>query len=272
MDLMNAQLAGTHHQVQFLQDKYDELTNSHVVLLQQVVQLQKIVKNHDSVMHRVMGFLHQVDGERRSSIRGGPYANGNSGGMGISDLVAGAHQDHPASPLQQAQALLGEFSAENLINSKDLEARALDLQYTTNFATPPDHSSSAMGAPNSGGSSAHMGFATMNHHHADLENLVYPMGHSNGIDPVDSEHINNIPYGIPPNGILTSHHPNEMIVKTEGEKRKRPSVDPGWLRKPRILLVEDDNTCARIGLKFLTAFDCLTDIAVRYSVCTTIIS
>lgn len=265
MDLMNTQLTGTQHQLQYLQEKYEELTNSHVVLLQQVVQLQKIVKNHDGVMHRVMGFLHQVDGERRSSIRGGPFTNGNSGGMGISDLVGPGQDDHPASPLQQAQALLGEFSAENMINSKDLEAKAVEFSFLSNYATPPDPSNSATLASNSGGSSAQLGFATMNHHHhiPDLENLVYPMGHNNGIDPIDSEHINNIPYGLPPtNGVLTSHHPAEMVMKPEVEKRKRPQLDPGWTRKPRILLVEDDNTCARIGLKFLATFDCVTDIAV----------
>lgn len=39
-------------------------------------------------------------------------------------------------------------------------------------------------------------------------------------------------------------------------------TDPGWLRQPQILLVEDDQTCRRIGGKFLYAFNCTIDSAL----------
>ncbi|TGZ81232.1 hypothetical protein EX30DRAFT_371590 [Ascodesmis nigricans] len=46
-----------------------------------------------------------------------------------------------------------------------------------------------------------------------------------------------------------------------GRKRSQPSV-PNWgIRAPRVLLVEDDPTCRRIGSKFLEYAECEVDIA-----------
>jgi osomolarity two-component system response regulator SKN7 len=112
MDLVNSQLVATQQQLQHLSGRYQDLAQGHVVLLQQVVQLQKFVKNHDGVMHRVMGFLHSVDAQRRNSRIGGPFGNGTGAGMGGGDPMSndGLIDDHPASPLQQASQLLDEFS------------------------------------------------------------------------------------------------------------------------------------------------------------------
>jgi len=128
MDLVNSQLVATQHQLQHLQERYNNLAQGHVVLLQQVIQLQKFVKNHDGVMHRVMGFLHSVDAQRRNSRIQTPYTNGTSSGMGVGAIFTPemSNDDHLASPLQQASELLGEFSAENLVN-KDFEQMTVDF-------------------------------------------------------------------------------------------------------------------------------------------------
>jgi osomolarity two-component system response regulator SKN7 len=89
----------------------------------------------------------------------------------------------------------------------------------------------------------------------NLDNLVYPVGQNNGIDPMYSEHINNIPYAMPPKAPETSDKPVEV-------RKKGQFADPGWIRPPQILLVEDDPTCRRIGSKFLYAFHCAIDSAV----------
>lgn len=264
-DLVNTQLVATQHQLQHLQERYNDLAQGHVVLLQQVVQLQKIVKNHDGVMHRVMGFLHSVDAQRRNSRGPGMMPNG-SNGMGIADIVGpgGGQDDHPASPLQQASELLGEFSAENLVNKDLLEQMTMDFVYKNDFATPPqDAMQSTNLVPQGGASQNNLHFNSL-----DLDTLVYPIGQTNGIDPINSEHIHNIPYALPANGLSGTEAPvTEIVPKTlpEIEQRKRSTVDPGWgPQKPRILLVEDDKTCARIGCKFLQNFECGVETAVGH--------
>jgi osomolarity two-component system response regulator SKN7 len=259
MDLVNSQLMATQQQLQHLSERYQDLAQGHVVLLQQVVNLQKFVKNHDGVMHRVMGFLHSVDAQRRNSRSGGQFG---APGMGLANgLPSDSVDDHPASPLQQASELLDEFSAENLPN-KELEQMTHDYHLRHDYSTPPnDHAGSNI-APHSGKSSHHIGYPVGN----DLDNMVYPVGHTNGIDPINSEHINNIPYSLPLNGMLpVSAIPDMLTDGNATPGQKKGVADSGWgLQKPRILLVEDDKVCARIGSKFLQAFECGVETAVSY--------
>lgn len=269
IDLVNTQLVATQHQLQHMQERYNDLAQGHVVLLQQVVQLQKIVKNHDGAMQRVMGFLHSVDAQRRSSRIGAPYGQGNSNGLGVGDLLSRDDNsaDHPASPLQQASQLLGEFSAENLVN-KDLEQMTADFSYKQHdYSTPPEHGSVTSSTIMPGAESGHhMTFNNLNA--ADLD-MVYPVGHTNGIDPINSEHIHNIPYALPANSGGPSMNGEQILEPAPRPEvgneapRKKSIFDPGWgSNKPRILLVEDDKTCCRIGCKFLEAFHCGVECAV----------
>ncbi len=262
MDLVNSQLIATQQQLQHLSERYQDLAQGHVTLLQQVVQLQKFIKNHDGVMHRVMGFLHSVDAQRRNSrIGGGPFGNGAMGGDGLTN--DGIIDDHPASPLQQASEMLGEFSADNLPD-KNLEQMSHDFHLRNDYSTPPNDQSGSM-APHSESSSAQIGYPVGN----DLDNMVYPVGHTNGIDPINSEHINNIPYSLPANGMLAVESMPELVPEgSSNAGRKKSGVESIWgMTKPRILLVEDDKVCARIGSKFLQAFECGVDTAV--SICIT---
>jgi osomolarity two-component system response regulator SKN7 len=264
MDLVNSQLTATQQQLQHLSERYQDLAQGHIVLLQQVVQLQKFVKNHDGVMHRVMGFLHSIDAQRRNSRISRPF--GNNAGMGPGDPMAndGIVDDHPASPLQQASELLDEFSVENLPN-KELEQMTHDYHLRNDYSTPPnDHGGSSM-APQSEGSTAHIGYPIGN----DLDNMVYPVGHTNGIDPVNSEHIHNIPYALPTNGILPADAMPEMLPEGGAAAgRKKSVMESVWgMTKPRILLVEDDKVCARIGSKFLQTFECGVETAVSILEC-----
>ncbi len=76
-----------------------------------------------------------------------------------------------------------------------------------------------------------------------------------------SEHINNIPYPMPPKA--SDAH---FMAPVPEVRKKSFVVDPGWIRQPQILLVEDDQTCRRIGGKFLYAFHCTVDSAVSDNV------
>lgn len=94
----------------------------------------------------------------------------------------------------------------------------------------------------------------------NLDGLVYPVGVNNGIDPMYPEHIHNIPYTMP-----VKPDPADSAAIP---RKKSTAVDPGWIRQPQILLVEDDPTCRRIGGKFLYAFNCAIDSAVgTFQIC-----
>ncbi|KIN00866.1 hypothetical protein OIDMADRAFT_145025 [Oidiodendron maius Zn] len=257
MDLVNSQLMATQQQLQQLSERYQDLAQGHVVLLQQVVQLQKFVKNHDGVMNRVVGYLHNVDTQRRNNRIGGSFS-GTAPGMNVGDpMAADPSDDHPASPLQQASQLLSELSAENLPN-KELEQMTQDYHLRPEYSTPPnDQNGSGMAQAET--PSAHIGYQAGN----DLDNMVYPVGHTNGIDPINSEHIHNIPYALPANGMLQVDTMPEIIPESSSSSgEKKGNTDSGWgLTKPRILLVEDDKVCARIGSKFLQAFECGVETA-----------
>lgn len=258
MDLVNSQLMATQQQLQQLSERYQDLAQGHVVLLQQVVQLQKFVKNHDGAMNRVVGYLHNVDTQRRTTRIGASFP-GSAPGMSVGDpMVADPADDHPASPLQQASQLLSELSAENLPN-KELEQMTHDYHLRPEYSTPPNDQNGA-GLAQAETPSAQIAYQAGN----DLDNMVYPVGHTNGIDPINSEHIHNIPYALPPNGMIPVDAMPEMIPENSAAPgEKKGNIDSGWgMTKPRILLVEDDKVCARIGSKFLQAFECGVETAV----------
>lgn len=262
LDLLNSQLVATQHQLQNLQNRYDEMAGGHVTLIQQVTQLQRTLRNHDGAMNRLLGFLHDLDSDRRSG-RTASFANGQ---VGMSDLVNNRPNGLPASPLQQASRLLAEFPAESW-SGKDLEQMQAALHFRSGLSTPSNEHASNAGVDHTPTSAAPVAATAMPYparHHYDLDSMVYPVGQVNGIDPINSEHINNIPYSIPPSGSLAPEAPAEAERSKSAEERKKSATDPWWgMHKPRILLVEDDKTCARVGSKFLRSFKCGVEIAVR---------
>jgi len=261
MDMMSTQLIATQTQLHALESRYNELSIHHSMLLQEVIGLQKTVVNHEHVMQNVMTFLHNVDAQRRRDSRlGNPFPpngvqpqNGNVDAQGQT-----TEDDIPASPLQHAAKLLSETNADVMLNPRNLEhMNEITMRMNGTLTTPPPDfirggrpvSRGAGGPPSAGSSTNSMRIG-------DLDNLVYPVGQTNGIDPMYSEHINNIPYSMPP----------KIAEPSDGRfqetRKKSQQIDPGWVRPPQILLVEDDTTCRRIGSKFLYAFHCSIDSAV----------
>lgn len=264
MDLVNTQLVATQQQLQHLQQRYDNLCQGHRFLSDQVVFLQKVIKAHDEAMRRFMGFLQALDTQRRNSgsVVGEQFNNGDAAGIGIGGMIAPSSDDPPASPLQEASQLLGQYSSENLV-SKELEQIARGYGYISDYTTPPQDQANPSLAPSSGSVSN----VDMSYDSLDFD-LVYPAGRTTGIDPINSEHINNIPYSMPPNGPLVADSGSGGTTPGPmgAVDRKKTSLDPGWgVQKPRVLLVEDDKTCARIGCKLLQMFNCSVETAVRLS-------
>ncbi len=260
-DLVNTQLVATQQQLQQLQQRYEELSIHNSILTQELIGVQKTVVNHEHVMQNVMSYLHSVDArQRRDSKIGGPFANVEENNAPPPNVDTTQPQispleDEPASPLQHASKLLHEMNADVQLNYKNLEQMS-DLHHRNGAVStpPPDGSRPHPRPPTSASSSSSTGYAKL---HGDPEAIVYPVGQSNGIDPMYSEHINNIPYPMPSKDDAV----DSRIVAPAGRK-KSTQVDPGWIRPPQILLVEDDPTCRRIGGKFLYSFRCAIDSAV----------
>lgn len=275
MDLFNTQLVAMQQQLQQLSDRYTDLSLHHSMLLTEILGVQKSVVNHEHVMQNVMSYLHSADtfirDQRRSSRMAGPYAAGgaepssSTSGLGESNPQMPPIDDSPPSPLQNADKLLNDSSADTLLNNKNLEHMNEIYRQANGIAsTPPPETGLArngaravgQGASALSGLPAPLGFPKAN---GEIQDAVYPVGQNNGIDPMFSEHINNIPYPMPPSGELAGTDPRKQY----GEGRKKSTaVDPGWIRAPQILLVEDDPTCRRIGGKFLYSFKCAIDSAV----------
>ena len=264
MDLVNTQLIATQQQLEQLQQRYSEMSMNHSMIVQELIGVQKTVVNHEHVMQNVMNYLHSVDARKRRDSRiGGPFAQ-NEDNRPPADVDTQQEipplEDEPASPLQNASKLLHDLNADEQLNYKNLEHINNDMNNrgTTLISTPPPDANRGLPrAPTSAGSSTTVGFAKL-HHGVDPETLVYPVGQTNGIDPMYSEHINNIPYGLPPKDSEVAEARNTVTAN----RKKSTQIDPGWSRPPQILLVEDDHTCRRIGSKFLYSFHCAIDSAV----------
>jgi osomolarity two-component system response regulator SKN7 len=214
-------------------------------------------------MGYVMNFLNSIDAQRRRESRvGNPFApagpNGTSTPVTDGQPLQPTEEDTPASPLQHASKLLNEVNADHMLNTRNLEQmNEQQMRMNAALTTPPPDIATRNGTRSGSRGAPHSATSSTSHSYNDgLENVVYPIGQTQGIDPMYSEHINNIPYPMPNKlqEVQLAHPP-------EGRK-KSAAIDPGWVRQPQILLVEDDQTCRRIGGKFLYAFHCSIDSAV----------
>lgn len=227
-------------------------------MLQETMRVQKTVLNHENVIHQVMNYLLQADARQRRDSKAAVAFQGQ-GGSTMSPMQVGAVDDEPSSPLQQASKLLNDMNAEFQFNLGNMDA-ANDPQKAAGaapVATPTmDAARNGMVRPaTTAPPNPALVYSKMG---GDLEQVVYPVGATNGIDPMYSEHINNVPYPMPTKTEVNS----EARPQQPDNRKKSTNVDPGWMRSPRILLVEDDATCRQIGGKFLYSFSCIIDTAV----------
>ena len=266
MDLVNTQLVATQQQLQQLQERYNELSMHHSMLVQELIGVQKTVVNHEHVIQYVMSFLNGVDAQRRRESRvANPFAPSVNSAPNGATTPGGAErpplppveEDNPASPLQHASKLLSEVNADHMLNTRNLEQmNEQQMRMNAALTTPPPDTSLRNGTRSSSrGPPPHSATSSTSVSYGELDNMVYPIGQTQGIDPMYSEHINNIPYPLPAKAQESNFPPPEG-------RKKSTAIDPGWIRQPQILLVEDDQTCRRIGGKFLYAFHCSIDSAV----------
>ncbi|KAH0538525.1 hypothetical protein FGG08_004912 [Glutinoglossum americanum] len=271
MDLVNVQLNATQQQLQVLQDRYNDLSSHNSAMLQELISVHKRLLNHESVMHQVMAFLSSVDtqirDQRRHSRVNGTHIfdqshSHDASAAGMSPQNFSPSDDRQASPLQHAQKLLEDsFTAEEHLE----QINELYRQMNGAVSSPPSEQGGRSGVvpmsqavqPRSTTATNSTIYPRMN---GEYQESVYPAGHTNGIDPTTyAEQYPSIPFPIPTTGDLETADSRRQYP-TEGRK-KSVAVDPGWVRAPQILLVEDDPTCRRIGGKFLYSFKCAIDTA-----------
>lgn len=251
IDLMNQQMVAQAQQIQMLEASNHELRVNHQTMVQEMVRLHRTVLNHDRVMQDVMKYLNSVDAQqRRNSKILFPNANEAAGTtLTPTSQTVGPQADDeaPASPLQHAQQLMQEYNVDTQLNFPGFD------QIANSF---PTATTNGIRGPGSAHSSTSMGYSKLSD--GQLEQMVYPTGGNNGIDPMYSDHLPNIPYPLPGK----EADPTELRTKFADNRKKSNYSDPNWARSPRVLLVEDDPTCRQIGAKFLYSYSCQIDTAL----------
>jgi osomolarity two-component system response regulator SKN7 len=250
--VLSESLAATQHQIQALQEQYFELEKTNKLLVSEVLSLQKIARAQSQASNELITHLNNVEDRRRnsrhsaqSSHSGQPGQNFHTGAMGF--LPDGA--DEPAPELRRAREILNGVSPDV---QADRELERLSMAYNQN-GSPADSAGSSSAMFAQPGPSMSL-VDSLN----DPRHMVYPVGQTTGIDPFHADHIHNIPYSRPlSNPNIQAEAPSQI---TPPLKEQLGSMWRG--KKPHILLVEDDKTCARIGSKFLTNMGCTVDSAV----------
>lgn len=232
-------------------------------MLQEAMQMRKTVVNHESVMNQLMSYLLSVDARQKRDSKASVSFSAQ-GGSTMSPLQPGGDDEPSSSPLQQASKLLNDMNAEMQFPLPGMDpANGAPRPGVAPVATPtmdPNSRNGSVRPATTAPPNAAMVYPKMG---GDLEQVVYPVGATNGIDPMYSEHVNNVPYPMPtkPEGDVEARRQSD-------NRKKSTNIDPGWVRNPRILLVEDDSTCRQIGGKFLFSFQCVIDTAVSRVIAT----
>ena len=261
--MLGETLAATQHQIQQLQEQYNEMIRANGVLAEEILHLQKLVGTQHRVQNELINHLSKIEQDRRenrnsnSSNHSTPAGyNANGGGNYMSD-----GSPETAADLRQVRDLLNSVSVEH---SADHDLKRMSIAYAHQSGASPDSatSSSMMAPPGPNGFNNPYVHDPMN----DMRHLVYPVGQTIGIDPFAAEHMGNIPYNrpVPEQTMNAGSEANLSSMHTQTPTPGPSQSGSGvWgMKKPVILLVEDDKTCSRIGSKFLAQYECGVEVAV----------
>lgn len=246
VSVISEQLTATQQQVQQLQELFAEVSQTNRLLVNEVLTLQKMINAQKGAQHEMLNYLTVYPG-RTNAMMTRPMAS--NGAVPQTDV------DESAPELRRARELLASV-APDAIADRELE-RLHDVY-------GPMTDSSAMVTP-----------VTMPMLHDPITDLsrypVYPVGQTVGIDPFSSDHIQKLPYAMPGDavgaaGLADPHHHTQQHTPTSAgptpvmgaaapaNSREAPAIWGG--KKPHVFLVEDDPTCAKIGIKFLKSMGC----------------
>lgn len=249
--VISEQLTATQQQVQQLQELFAEVSQTNRLLVNEVLTMQKMLNAQKQAQHEMLNYLSVYNGGRGNALQ-----NQNRPSNGT---VAGGSADESVPELRRARELLSSV-APDAVADRELER--------LHGAYGPMTDATAMVTP-----------VTMPLLHDPITDIarypVYPVGQTVGIDPFSSDHIHKIPYAIPSeaSGLTEAPQPSNSsasmsnatlptIPVTAGAREKLSQM---WgPKKPHVFLVEDDPTCAKIGIKFLKSMGCEVEHAVSF--------
>ncbi|CAZ82428.1 unnamed protein product [Tuber melanosporum] len=274
------QIEELNSQVQDLSKVNQEMTNqvqrlasdNHAVI-QELNTMQHVLQQHEErvrvqekVINNIMVYLQKLDDEIKEMrpVGGIPsqQLHDNEGRpsapVSPENSVTGpaasapGSREHLSTPLQRAQMLLdnhpdildanptmGRFRGLSQSGPSDYNEFGAVNRLSQNGQRQAALSNGVSTIPEDGGATFAIGPGTT---------MVEPF--SNG----------NLGYSIQP----PQHENANLGIRgrpAPSRKRSTPFVPPNWQTPPRVLLVEDDPTCARIGSKFLQTAECSVDMA-----------
>jgi osomolarity two-component system response regulator SKN7 len=251
--VLSESLSASQHQIQALQEQYYELEKTNRLLVAEVLGLQKMVRAQSQATNELITHLSNMEDRRRNSRHSAQSSHSNHSGTSFHARTLGFlpdGADEPAPELRRAREILNGVSPDS---QADRELERLSMAYNQN-GSPADSAGSSVMFTQANATPMPLVHDPLN----DPRHMVYPVGQTTGIDPFHADHIHNIPYSRPlSNPSAVAEAPSQI---TPPPKEHVESLWRG--KKPLILLVEDDRTCARIGIKFLTSMDCSVETAV----------
>lgn len=238
VSVISEQLTATQQQVQQLQELYADMSQTNRLLVNEVLALQKMLNAQKQAQFEMLNYMSPYDGRSRNLMNQAINANGAT------------ESDEAAPELRRARELLSSVTTDSVTD------RELERLHGT-YGSPAE--SAAMITP-----------VLMPMLHDPMTDLsrypVYPVGQTVGIDPFHSDHINKIPYAMPNEGgslgVSEAPAPVPTPATPTPSTPMAKSTSLWGPKKPLVFLVEDDPTCAKIGIKFLKSMGCEVEHAV----------
>lgn len=215
------------------------MSQTNRLLVNEVLALQKMLNAQKQAQFEMLNYMTPYNDGRNRGLMNQPI---NSNGANESD--------EPAPELRRARELLSSVTTDSVTD------RELERLHGT-YGSPAD--SATMITP--------VSMPMLHDPMTDLSRYpVYPVGQTVGIDPFHSDHIHKIPYAMPNEGgsLGVSEVPAPVPTPaTPGASTPLDKPTSLWgPKKPHVFLVEDDPTCAKIGIKFLKSMGCEVEHAV----------
>ncbi|GJN82579.1 kinase-regulated stress-responsive transcription factor skn7 [Purpureocillium lilacinum] len=240
VSVISEQLTATQQQVQQLQELYADVSQTNRLLVNEVLTLQKMLNAQKQAQYELLNYLSPYNDNRNRTLVNQPISSN-----GTADV------DDAVPELRRARELLSSVTTDSVA---DRELERLQGMY----GSPTD--SATIITP--------VSMPMMHDPMTDLSRYpVYPVGQTVGIDPFSSDHIHKIPYAMPNEGAsMGVSEPPTTSAQATAPAPAAPAPAPApaadkstslWgSKKPLVFLVEDDPTCAKIGIKFLKSMGC----------------
>lgn len=259
MVALSENVAAMQQQVQGLQESYFEIAQANKVFVDEIMYLQRVVKAQSQVNNELLSHLNKMDQTRRHARTASNHSNPGGVAAYNGENLMSDGTIEPSAELRRAREILNSVAGEH-IPERDL--RQMSIQFQQIGASPESAGSgSMMGPPGS----ANIQQTFIHDPIIDPRHMVYPVGQNMGIDPFAPEHLGNIPYNrpVPVSQTAIGSAPEPVqTMQSASPPVGGSSAHPWGPKKPRILLVEDDKTCSRIGSKFLAQYECGVEVAV----------